>query len=99
MMLVHHPVCLCIMRTTVTIDDSLIEELRGRAARHGTTVSRLIEDSIRLALSTLPGEAGEAEAFELVTYGRGGRFTDLDIDRTARILEREDLERYGADQR
>lgn len=92
----HTMVCSSIMRTTITIDTGLLEELKRRASRRGTTVSRLIEDSVRLAISTLPAEAREHEAFELVTYGKGGRFTDLDVDGTSALLEREDLERYGS---
>jgi hypothetical protein len=81
------------MRTTITIDDDLLEDLKRRAAERGTTVSRLIEDSIRLAAAR-PRPA-EAEEFELVTYGRGGRFTTLDVNRTSVLLEAEDVERYG----
>ena len=36
-----------------------------------------------------------AEEFELVTWGRGGRFTRCDIDRTSAILDAEDVERYA----
>lgn len=82
------------MRTTITIDDALLEDLKTRASQRGITISRLIEDSVRLAISTLPAEERGHEAFELVTYGKGGRFTSLDIDKTFALLEREDLERY-----
>lgn len=84
------------MRTTITIDDAILNDLKRRASQRGTTVSRLIEDSVRLALAR-PSEAPAApEAFELVTYGRGGRFTHLDVDRTSALLERDDQERYGS---
>jgi hypothetical protein len=88
-------VCSCIMRTTISIDDAVLEDLKQRAAQGGTTVSRLIEDSVRLALARPPESPGAPEDFELVTYGRGGRFTHLDVDRTSALLERDDLERYG----
>jgi len=81
------------MRTTITIDDDLLEDLKRRAAERGTTVSRLIEDSVRLAAATPPAAA--PEEFELVTYGQGGRFTTLDVNRTSVLLEPEDVERYG----
>ncbi|MFQ5473768.1 MAG: ribbon-helix-helix protein, CopG family, partial [Dehalococcoidia bacterium] len=35
-------VCCCIMRTTITLEDNLLEKLKTRAAESGTTVSRLI---------------------------------------------------------
>lgn len=80
------------MRTTITIDDDLLEDLKRRAAESGTTVSRLIEDSVRLAAAR-PRDA-RVGRFKLVTYGRGGRFTDLDVNRTSLLLESEDVERY-----
>ncbi len=79
------------MRTTITIDDALLEDLKSRAAERGTTVSRLIEDSVRLAAA--PPRASESGEFELVTYGQGGRFTG--VNKTSVVLETEDLERYG----
>ena len=74
------------MRTTITIADAVLDDLKQRAAQRGTTVSRLIEHSARLALATPPEPAATPEEFELVTYGRGGRFTQLDVDRTSALL-------------
>lgn len=88
-------VCYSIMRTTITIDEALLEDLKRRASQRGMTISRLIEDSVRFTISRPPEEAQEDETFELVTYGRGGRFTDLDVDKTSALVEREDLERFG----
>jgi predicted DNA-binding ribbon-helix-helix protein len=42
------------MRTTITIDEGLLDELKKRAAREGTTVSRLIEESCVLPLGLTP---------------------------------------------
>lgn len=82
------------MRTTISIDDHLMEELRRRAAVSGTTLSRLVESFVRLGLSrTRPDD--EAEDFELVTYGGGGQFTSANVDKISQLLEREDLERFG----
>jgi hypothetical protein len=61
--------------------------LKRRAAELGTTVSRLIEDSVRLAAAR--PRAAEPEQFKLVTYGQGGRFTALGVDRTSALLEPE----------
>ncbi|HEX6198681.1 MAG TPA: ribbon-helix-helix protein, CopG family [Thermoanaerobaculia bacterium] len=84
------------MRTTITIDDAVLDDLKRRASQRGTTVSRLIEASVRLALARPPEAPPAPEAFELVTYGRGGRFTHLDVDRTSALLEGDDRERYGS---
>jgi hypothetical protein len=51
------------MRTTTTIDEELLDELKERAAREGTTVSRLIEESVRLAARPhAGGDAGQLRA-------------------------------------
>jgi hypothetical protein len=84
------------MRTTITIDDDVLDDLKRRAAQRGTTVSRVIEDSVRVALAKSPQPLATPGDFELVTYGRGGHFTHLDVDRTSALLERDDLERYGS---
>lgn len=82
------------MRTTITIDDQLLDDLKQRAASEGTTVSRLIEDSVRLARRRRPSRK-KLPAFKLVTFGRGGRFTSLDIDKVSSILETDDITRHG----
>jgi len=65
-----------------------------RAAREGTTVSRLIEDSVRLAArSYVDGDS--TQPFGLVTFGKGGRFTSLDVDRGSVLIEQDDVARYG----
>jgi hypothetical protein len=83
------------MRTTVTLDASLLDDLKRRAAERGTTVSRLIEDSVRLAMAEGRAAEPEGDPFELVTWGAGGNFTGFDADRTSALLERDDLERFG----
>lgn len=82
------------MRTTITIDDHLLEDLKRRAAERGTTVSELVEEAVRLAAAAVE-PTPERRELELVTFGRGGRFTRFDVDRTAALLELEDLERHG----
>ena len=82
------------MRTTITIDEELLEQLKARAAKEATTVSRLIEDSVRLAARPA-AEAAVRDAFELVTFGKGGRFTSLDVDRVSALIEQDDLARHG----
>lgn len=36
-----------------------------------------------------------SDAFELVTFGAGGRFSRHDIDKTSALLEVDDVERYA----
>jgi hypothetical protein len=79
------------MRTTITIDDSFLSQLKTRAAAEGTTVSHVIEDLMRSAAR--PSVIVPESPFELVTFGKGG--TGLNVDRTSALLERDDMARYG----
>ncbi len=81
------------MRTTITIDDEILNQLKSRAAAEGTTVSRVIEDLLRHAVQ--PRLIAAESPFELITFGKGGGFTNSNIDRTSALLEQDDLVRYG----
>ena len=81
------------MRTTISIDDQLLEALKRRAAETGSTVSQLIEDSVRVA-GLQESSPPQLPAFELVTFGKGGQFSELNIDKTTALLELEDIERH-----
>lgn len=83
------------MRTTINIDDALLAELKERAALRDTTVSRLIEESVRRTLYTDDEVRDGSSPFKLVTYGEGGSFSRFDIDKASALLELEDLERFG----
>lgn len=82
------------MRTTITVDSQVMEQLRERAAQSGGSVSRLIEQAVRLFLQA-PAADSHEEPFELVTFGAGGRFTNHNLDKASALLEAEDLERFG----
>ena len=79
------------MATTITIDDEIFEQLKARAARESTSVRRLIEDSLRVAVLLPQDEPRADQPFELVTFGQGGQFTRYDVDRTSSLLELDDL--------
>lgn len=82
------------MRTTITIDEELLDELKERATREGKTVDRLIEDSLRLAFQQ-PVDGEPDEAFRLVTFGQGGGLTSVNVDRGSLLIEQDDLARHG----
>jgi len=82
------------MRTTITIEDQLLKTLKRRATESGTTVSKLIEDSVRLALAPTRERPSDQD-FELVTFGKGGRFTSYDIDKVSSLQELDDFEEFG----
>lgn len=82
------------MRTTITLDDKLLAQLKQRATASGTTVSRLIEQAVRLFIRT-PRAPKQHNRFELVTFGRGGHFSPQNIDKTSRLIEDDDVARYS----
>ena len=82
------------MRTTITLDDAVLAKLKKRATATGTSVSRLIEQAVRLFIRT-PTSSKRPERFELVTFGRGGRFSRQNIDKTSRLIEDDDVARYA----
>lgn len=82
------------MRTTITLDDRLLARLKKRAAESGTSVSRLVEQAVRLFIRTPPA-AKRHGRFELMTFGRGGRFSRQNIDKTSALLEADDMTRFG----
>lgn len=82
------------MRTTITIDEEILDQLKLVRHKEATTVSRLLEDSVRLAARRHVA-AAVGQAFELVTFGKGGRFTSLDVDRVFALIELDDLARHG----
>jgi hypothetical protein len=81
------------MRTTINLDDRLLAQLKRRASESGTSVSKLIEQAVRLFVRT-PRPSPSAQSFDLVTFGAGGRFSRQNIDKTAALLEAEDVERF-----
>lgn len=83
------------MRTTISLDERLITQLKRRAAEQGTSVSKLVEQAVRLFVRT-PRTRPPSEAFELVTFGKGGHFSRHNIDKASALLEADDLDRFAS---
>ncbi len=77
------------------MDERLIAQLKRRAAQQGTSVSKLVEQAVRLFVRT-PRTPGAPQAFELVTFGAGGRFSRDNIDKASALIEADDLERFAS---
>ena len=82
------------MRTTITLDDRLLAQLKKRASESGTPISRLIEQAVRLLMRTPPAGRGQ-DRFDLVTFGAGGRFSRQNIDKTSALLEVDEVDRFA----
>lgn len=63
------------MKTTLIIDDTVMESLRVRAAAEGTTISKLVEAALRRLLET-PTKPAEPLP-PLPAFDSGGALVDV----------------------
>ena len=68
------------MKTTLNIDDTVMERLRREAARRGSTMSELVEAALRLFLAR--SRRRPAPLPELPSFDGGGALVDV-ADRDA----------------
>ena len=74
------------MRTTITLDEHLLNEAKQVAARTGRTLTAVIEDALREALArTAP--SGRQKAVRLPTFGHGGLQPGVDLNSSASLLD------------
>ena len=66
------------MRTTVRLDDHLLAEAKALAARTGRTLTQVIEDSLREALSERPHDRTAVTQLPVVHGGRLRQGVNLD---------------------
>ncbi|MDR1450456.1 MAG: ribbon-helix-helix domain-containing protein [Propionibacteriaceae bacterium] len=78
------------MRTTVTIDDVLLEQAKRRATSAGATLSSYLKDALRQRLATLPTPA--SRTVELITMSGGRPRPGVDLPSCHDLLEAMDLE-------
>lgn len=75
------------MRTTVRLDDALLERAKREAARRGETLTALIERGLRLVLAN-PGERPKRRHVEIpVCREGGGTLPGVDLDDNAALLD------------
>jgi hypothetical protein len=75
------------VRITIRIDDQLHAEAKKRAAEQGSTLTALIEDSLRTAL--VPGKpAHRRERFRITSFRGEGVLPGVDLDNSASLLDR-----------
>ena len=74
------------MRTTITLDDGLLAEVKRLAAENGQTMSEVVEDALRESLARRRG-APLRPRVELPTDGSGGLQPGVDLDDSAALLD------------
>jgi hypothetical protein len=78
------------MRTTVRLDDGLLDQARREAERRGTTLTALIEQGLRLAIRPpQPIERGSRISLP-VSRARSGLIAGVDLDDSATLLDQMD---------
>ena len=86
------------MQTTLRIDDDLYREAKAEAARQGVTLTRFLEDGLRLRLKK-GSPAGSAAPYRFHTYSKGEPFPwdDRQLKEIAnREQERSDIKKLKA---
>ncbi len=75
------------MRTTVRLEDGLLEEAKREAARRGETLTSLIELGLRLALAQSK-EPKRRPKLELpVSHAGGGTLPGIDLNNSAGLWD------------
>jgi len=74
------------MRTTITLPDELLAQIKRLAAASRSTVTALIEDALREALAKRRGRR-QNKRVDLKTYGKQGLLPGVDLDDTASLLD------------
>lgn len=78
------------MRTTVRLDEGLLEQARREAARRGVTLTALIEQGLRMALRR-PRIPSRTDRVQLpVSRATGGLLPGIDLNDSAGLLDRMD---------
>ena len=79
------------MRTTVRLDDALLERAKREAVRRKRTLTSMIDEGLRLVLSQ-PKPAKRRKVMLPVSPQGGGLLPGVDINNTAALLDILDAE-------
>jgi hypothetical protein len=76
------------MRTTVRLEENLLQKAKREAGRRGTTLTALIEQGLRLVLAR-PGKSAQRCQVSLpVCDAGGGTLPGVDLNNSAALLDR-----------
>ena len=74
------------MRTTIRLNDRLLEQAREEARRRGATLTALIEEGLRRELARSK-ETGPRPRVELPVFEASGLMPGVDLSNNASLLE------------
>jgi hypothetical protein len=75
------------MRTTVRLDDKLLEHAKKEAARQGKTLTAFMDEAIRHALAKPDKRQTRKRVHLPVSRSVGGTLPGVDLNDSARLLE------------
>lgn len=75
------------MRTTVRLDDGLLEQAKAEARQRQKTLTSLIEEGLRLVLASGGTPARRRRIVLPVSRERGGVLPGIDLDNNAGLLD------------
>jgi Ribbon-helix-helix protein, copG family len=74
-------------RTTIRLDDELMDQVRREAERRNATVTSLLEQGLRLLLAQSQSRVARARVVLPVSPRRGGVLPGVDLDDSASLLD------------
>ena len=83
------------MRTTLSIDDGLLEDAKRRADELNVSVSALVEQGLRSLLAAEPALTARPP-FRLLTFGGDGLAPGMTWARLAELSQEDEVERLLA---
>lgn len=75
------------MRTTVSIQDALLRKARALSLERGCSLSEVVEDALRLALTRQPKSGRSDSVPDLKTFRGSGVQPGVDLTSSAALLE------------
>ena len=75
------------MRTTIRLDDKLLELTKQYALTHGKTFTAIVEDALREKLMRRPGARKKQAPIKLKTVSGKGVNAGIDLDDSASLLD------------
>jgi len=79
------------MKTTLNIDDGLLRNAKALAAKQGSSLTRLIEEGLRMRLIARPAADAKTRAIKLpVSRAKGGLLPGIDPTSNKSMLDAAD---------
>jgi hypothetical protein len=75
------------LRTTVRLEENLLEEAKAQASRQSRTLTSLIEEGLRLAIVSSQIPAHRKKVVLPVSRCGGGTMPGVDINNSAELLD------------